>query len=548
MKRAPRPRVVVQPQVYQGLQRGIDQMVGAVRPTLGPLPRLVAIEANPRSRMPELVDNAGLIMRRIVALPERDADMGAMFVRQMVWQVHEKVGDGGATAAVLFHSIFRQGIKHVAAGGNAMRLRTFLEQGRQLILDALEVQTQPVRGKHQLGQVAETLCQDTALAQMLGEIFDIIGEYGRLEVRPGRGRALEREYLEGAYWRSSLCSRELLSDRTRMRSELSLAAILISDLTLEEPRDLIPVLEAAQQGGAQSLLVLAQKISPSVIALLLSANREPDKFLAVAHLTPGGTQAQQTAYMADLAVLTGGRTLCRATGETLHSFRPADLGHARRAWAEPEHFGIVGGRADPRHLRAHVAHLRAAAQADQDASALSELRQRIGMLMGGTASLMIGGANETEINTRIGRAERAAQALRAIVREGVVPGGGAALLGCRALLKRQLAISRDLDERAASQILGSAVEVPFRTILANAGYEPGPALAEIDRASAGPEGQCGFGFDVRSGRVVDMFAAGITDGAGVVMAAVHGAVASAALALTTDVLVQHRKPEQRVNP
>jgi len=186
------PYVVFQPAAAQGLQRGINQMVNAIRPTLGPRSRFVAIGRMDRNRSPELVDNGGVIVRRTLALPDRDADMGAMFVRQMVWRQHERHGDGTATLAVLFQSIFNQGVTYLASGGNAMLLRNYLEKGLRVILAELAAMATSIEGEQALARLAESICYDPALARLLGEIFDIIGEYGRLEVRDGSGRELER--------------------------------------------------------------------------------------------------------------------------------------------------------------------------------------------------------------------------------------------------------------------------------------------------------------------------------------------------------------------
>jgi chaperonin GroEL len=210
------------------------------------------------------------------------------------------------------------------------------------------------------------------------------------------------------------------------------------------------------------------------------------------------------------------------------------LGRARRVWADPEHFGLVGGKGDARALRGHVADLRAALEHAADSEARQRLRARVGKLMGGAASLWVGAATEAEIEARKEAAGRTAEALRNVVRDGVVPGGGVALLNCRPALQQRLKQTDDLEARAAYRLLTQAMQAPVRTILANAGCEASPVLVALE--SAGP----GYGFDVRCGKVVDMRQAGIWDAAAVLKAAVHGAVASAALALTTDVLV-HKK-------
>jgi chaperonin GroEL len=539
MSKSRTQRVVFQPATYRGFQRGIDQIVSAVRPTLGPLPRIVALDRTVTpSKMPEILDDGGVIARRIIELPGRDEDMGAMFVRHLLWRMHEKVGDGTATAAVMFKSIFDHGVRYITAGGNAMRLRHCLERGMRVILDELAGMAVPLEGKEQLAQVSESICYDPPLARMLGEIFDIIGEYGRLEIRSGRSRELEREYVEGMYWNGGVVSRQMITDHAKLRMDMENAAILISDLEIEDPRQLVPVIEMAIKAEIRSLLIIAGKLSESAIAMLLAISKDPAKFQAIAVKAPESTSAGRAGALQDLAVLTGGRPLAKVAGYTLSGVQLSDLGRARRLWADRTYFGIVGGKGDPRALREHIATLRAAFARTDDPPDRRKLRERIGKLMGGSATLWVGGATELEINARKERAERTADALRGAITEGVLPGGGVSLLACRPALQRMRDQTTDPDERAAYHILIKALEAPIRTILANAGHDPSEVMAEVKGAGTG------HGFDVRSGQVIDVAQAGIFDAANVQAEAVRGAVGGAALALTVDVLVHHKEPPQ----
>ena len=542
MTKSQTQRVVLQPATYQGMQRGIHQMVNAVRPTLGPLPRIVAMEhPHGSEKMPEMLDDAGVIMRRILQLPDRDADMGAMFVRHLVWRLREKVGDGTATAAVLFQSIYDQGIRYIIAGGNAMRLRQYLENGMRAIMDELTGMASHLEGKKELAQIAESICYDPPLAKMLGEIFNIVGEYGRLEIRSGRSREIKREYVEGMYWQSGVVSRQMVDAANKFKAEMENAAILISNLELKDPRQLLFVANKVRRAEINRLLVMANEISEDVAAIVVGISREPEKFQAVAVKTPGVAMGDQIAAMEDLAILTGGRQIVRAAGHTLDNVKLDDLGRARRVWADRTHFGIIGGKGDPRTLRQHIANLRAVFKRIEDQEARKKLRERIGKLMGGSATLRVGGATELEIDERKARAERTSDALRGAIMEGVLPGGGVSLLACRPTLQKMLDQSTDADERAAYRILIKTMETPIRAILENAGYDASEIMAEIKYAGAGK------GFDVRSGQVVDVAEAGIFDAANVQRAAVRSAVAGAALALTVDVLVHSKKRKQSLD-
>ncbi len=534
------PGVVFQPQVAQGFKRGIDALVAAIRPTLGPLPRVVVL---PRATIgpPEILDNGAVIARRIIQLPDRDADAGAMFLRQLLWQQYEREGDATATAAVLFQAVFDRGLAYLAAGGNAMRLRFGLESAARIVADALARQAMPVAGREMLRRVALAVCGEEALADRLAEIFDIIGEYGQLEVRTERGRDLEREYVEGVYWQGGVLSWLMVDGQPGARVELENPAIFNSDLSFEEADELVPVLRAAADAGHRALVIVANRIAERAMSLLLANNRAGAlRVLAVKR--PGGTLAEGSAAQEDLAHLTGARVFpAHAEGE-LARLTAADFGRARTAWATRDYFGIVGGRGDPRALRAHIASLRAAYARVSEPEERKRLRERIGKLMGGSAILWLAAATESAANFRKELVERTAEAVRGALLEGVIPGGGTALLACQQPLAQALAAEADPDVRVALRIVSDALAEPLRVLAANAGHEPAAVLARLAHAGAG------HGFDVLSGRVVEMAQAGVLDSAAAQRSAAWRAITGAGLALTTDVLVHHRHPVQVYNP
>lgn len=533
-------RVVFQPATHRALQRGIRQIAQAIRPTLGPQPRIVAIDRMLDERMPELLDDGGTIAKRIIEIPDRHADVGAMLARDCIWRVHDQVGDGTATTAVLLQSVYDEGVRYLAAGGNAMRLHHYLLEGMEVILDELTAASVPVSGKEELAQVAETICHDPPLADLLGEIFDIIGEYGRLEVRPDRGRELRREYVEGMYWDQGLLSRRLTTDREKGRAEFENPAVLITDIEIEDPRQLFPALELALRADIGRLFIVAGGISDETITFLVR-NRKPDTFQVTAVKVPGWDAQSRAAAMEDLAALTGGHVYTKHAGQTLDNVALDDLGRARRAWADGRQFGIVGGKGDPRGLREHIATLRRAFERTREPVKRERLRKRIGKLMGGSATLWVGGATELEVERRVEAAKRTAAAMRGAIAQGVVPGGGVALLRCRGSLEAQIESATDSDARAAYRALSRAMQEPCRAILANAGYEPSAVLARVGRNGSGD------GFDVASGEVVDMASAGIFDPVLTVKSAVYAGISTAAQALTVDVVI-HRPGQPKRAP
>ena len=531
-----RAGVVFQPRVHRGLQAGIDQIVDAVRPTLGPYPRIVLYDrtVGKEGKTPELLDDGGTIARRVIQIAGRDADVGAMLVRHMLWRLREEVGDGTATAAVLFDTVYDEGLRYLASGGNAMRLRTYLEEGLRVILGELDAMAYKLEGKEDLGKLAERICRDEELGELLGEIFDIIGEYGRLEIRSSQSRRYSREYVEGMYWEGGLLSRAMITDAARQRAELENAAVLITDLDIEDPRALIPTLSICVKTGIEALAIIARSMSDVAVGMLM-ANKKQEriKLDVLAAKTPGTTVTAQHAALTDMAVLTHGRALHRSAGDTLRRVKPEDLGRVRRIWADKNNIGIIGGKADPRELRRHIADLRALYQKTSDLDERRDIQERIGKLLGGSATLRVGGITKTELDYNKEQAQRAADAMRGAIREGVVPGGGVALLACQPSLRDHMAEAEESEARAAYNILLATVEAPIRALLENAGQEPGAVMGQIQSAGAG------YGYDVVEEKIVDVHEAGILDVASVVKAAVRSAVSTAAMALTTDVVI-HR--------
>ena len=535
-KRWQTPQVVFQPEVHQGIQRGVDQIVNTIRPTLGPLPRMVMYDPTlgAKGRVPEILDDGGTIARRIIQIKDRDEDVGAMLIRQMLWSLREEVGDGTATAALLFQAVYAEGLRYLASGGNAMRLRRYLDSGMRVILDQLDGMVFRVEGKEDLGKLAGHVCRDPALGRMFGEIFDIIGEFGRLEIRSSDSREYDREYVEGMYWDSGFLSRSFITNIERQRVELDNPAILLTDLPIEDARDMIPVLATSVKQGIENLVIICSKISDVAIGVL-NLNRQQGhiKVNVVAAKTPGFGAEGQRAALTDLAILTGGKAFFGAAGATLRSARAEHLGYARRIWMDRNFTGVVGGRGDARRLREHIASLRRAFEANEEPEAREKIRERIGKLLGGAATLRVGGTTNTEQEFNKELAKRTAEAMRGAMREGVVPGGGIALRACRPALRALRMSTNDPDEQAAFRILETALEAPTRALLENAGVVPGEVYAELNAAC--PE--CGY--DVLRREIVNMREAGIVDIATVVKAAVRSAVSMAAIALTTDVVV-HR--------
>ena len=531
-----KPSVVFQPALAQAWQQGIDQIVNAVAPTLGPRPRFVLYDRNIiKGKLPEFLDSGGTIARRIIEIEGRDQDVGAMMLRHMLCQMQEEVGDGTATAAVLFQAIYREGVRYLTVGGNAMRLRGYLEEGMLVILAHLATMSRRLEGKEALERLAYGICYDEPLAKMMAEVFDIISAYGRLELRSANGRELKCEYVQGMYWDSAPLSRMMPNNQHQFRTDLENLAVVATDLAIEDPYDMVPLLTTTVNSGFKKLLVIATKLSDPVLGLLaLNRDKGHVELEVVGVKTPGSTVDDQQVALTDIAVLTGGRPLFQATGETLRHIRPEHLGRARHAWVDRNFVGIVGGKGDPRALRQHISDLRSLFARVTDTGERLKLQNRIGKLIGGSATVWLPGLTKPEKDFNTVIAQRTADAMRGAMRDGVAPGGGIAILACRSALRAHFADAVEPEACAAGRILSRALNAPLRTLLHNAGLEPGAILAEIEAAGLG------YGFDVRAGRLVNMTASGVFDSATVLRAAVRSAISTAALALTTDVMVHRR--------
>ena len=541
MTRLSRTRVRFAPDVHRGLERGVNQIAGAIRPTLGPTPRRVGIERGMRSIAPELLDDGAAIARRIIQIPDPVADPGAMYLRGMLWRLHDELGDGSATAAVLFAALLAEGRRAIEAGIPAQLLRGELERAGEIVCDALDRQATRERSQRLLTGIAASACHDVEMASLFGEVFDLIGEHGQLDIRESRRRESWAEFVEGAYWDSGALTAALFTDPVEQRSDLLDAVVVISDFAIDDPAELIPLLELTLRVGSTGLMILAKSISERALGLI-SSNRDALGFPVVVVKSPGFSQTDQIDALEDLAFLLGGRPLVAAAGDKLNEITSSDLGGARRAWATRTQFGVVHGMGDPRAKRTQIDRLANALRNADKEPDQQRFLNRLGKFQGGSATIWLGGITETETKARQEAAKRTARVLRGAARDGVVPGGGAALIACQPALSEARAHTTDPIEQAALRVVQRAIEAPARTIFENAGREAALIIDDIRRAGSS------IGFDVLRGELVDMIDAGIVDSLHMLKTVVRTAIRSAALALTIDVIVHTGKQEISVNP
>jgi chaperonin GroEL len=531
------PHLVTGGDVLDRLRAGADRIVDAISPTLGPLPHVVASARATRGTSPELLDSGGAIARRITDLPDRTENVGAMLARGMIWKLHERVGDGTATAAVIFQSLLRDGLRWLAAGGSPMPLRDALEQGAQVVLDSLDGMTIPLHGAKALAGAAACVCTDRELAALLGEAFHVLGAYGTLEIRAGQRGESTLEFVQGSFWPGRLQGGDLGTSR----AECDDARVLLTDLPLEEPADLVPMLRAAGAAQASGVFIVTTRVSEKVQALLGQSQKSGGIRLHAVTLTESHAGVKPS-LLTDLACLTGAEPLLGAAGYTWAQVRDTHFGRARQVWADKQFFGVVGGQGEPGARGALMARLQAASQSGNDTALRDGALIRAGRLMGGAAVLTVGGDTESETESLKESARRAAASLRAALHRGVLPGAGMALLRCQPEIERRAQAAVSPDERMAWRMLGTALGAPLHTLLHNARLCTGTIMADLHGANAWA------GCDVHSGRIIDLRVAGILDAAEVVRQAVHHAVHHAALALTVNAVVHRRRPPVMYTP
>ncbi|MBV9174120.1 MAG: chaperonin GroEL [Chloroflexi bacterium] len=524
-----RPRILYGDTARAALERGIDRMASLAIPTLGPIARTVAIESV-ATYQPEVLDSGGVIARRTIQLPDPFEDMGAMLMRHLLITLLERVGDGTTTAAALTNCLVPRLLAYTARGGNVVEIRRGLDAALDVAAHALETQAVPIEGIGALEDVAVAAVRDRCIGESIAQIYDATGPDGAIIVENGQASETTFEFIEGVRWNEGLVSDTLLrSPDTAVR--LVEPRILITDCELESTEQLLPLLEDCVAAGERRLFIVAAQVRAPVIALL-SANQHEGVLESVAAVRAPSMGNQREGILADLAVLTGGRFI-RAAAGGLAGVAIRDLGRARQAWATRAAFGVLGGRGSRAAVRERVAIVQAErARAAGDLNARSMAQQRIARLLGLGAVIRVGAASDLEREEIRVRTEAAITTTRLALEEGVVAGGGAALVACAEAVR---ACRLSGDAGVAAEVLAGALEAPMRTIVRNAGFEAEPLVAVARRCAPGRA------FDVVRNTWVEPQAMGLVDPLAVLRAALEASVSISRTAMSTEVLVRRRQ-------
>lgn len=511
------------------LLRGVNLMAGLLAPTLGPLPRTVAITRLVGSGPPEILDSGATIARRTIEIPDPFENIGAMLVRHLVASVFERAGDGTATAAVIAQSILRSGFRYEAAGGDMAAVRRGVERGLAAVLAALARQARPIDGPTAIANLVRATVQDVGLADVIGEIVDAVGADGAVLVEAAQGTGVSYQYVDGVLWSEGVVSSSFLADGPTAR--LSCPRVFVTDHSLERADQLLPVLEACVGAGEACLLVIAPEVRDPVVALLL-VNQRRGSLKGVLAVRAPSIGAQRTGILEDIATITGGRCVRSEAGERLEDVTLEHLGRAHQAWATRATFGVLGGAGSKDAVRRRIAQARAElAGAGDDRHVRTKLQERIGKLAGTGATIRVGGLTEAAQAELQLRVEAALTAARLALSDGAVPGGGAGLLAAAAAVE-DLGLCG--DELFGARMLAKALAQPMRLIAAHAGFAPGAIQAAA--RERGPD----WAFDVVGGDWVNVWEHGLLDPCQVIVAAVEAAASAAASALTTGALVRTR--------
>ena len=505
-----------------GLKRGVDALANAVKVTLGPKGRNVIIS---KSFGAPTVTKDGVTVAKEVALADSLENMGAQMVKEVASKTNDLAGDGTTTATVLAQAIVREGLKNVAAGANPMDLKRGIDKAVKAIVNELAKQSQKVGDSiDKIRQVAAISANnDDTVGELIADAFKKVGKEGVITVEEAKGTDTYVDIVEGMQFDRGYLSPYFVTNSEKMIAELDNPFILLYDKKISTMKDLLPVLEPVAQSG-KSLLIIAEDIDGEALATLV-VNKLRGA-LRIAAVKAPGFGDRRKAMLEDIAILTGGTVIAEERGFTLENATIDMLGRAERVAIDKDNTTIVNGAGKSEDIQARVGQIKAQMEVTTSDYDKEKLQERLAKLAGGVAVLYVGAPSEVEMKEKKDRVDDALHATRAAVEEGIVPGGGVALLRARAVLSK---IKTDnSDEITGIQIVNKAVEAPLRTIVENAGGEGSVVIAKV------LESRNSFGYNAKTEKYVDMYRAGIIDPKKVTRVALENAASVAGMILTTE--------------
>jgi chaperonin GroEL len=513
----------------RGLEAGVDKLADAVKVTLGPKGRNVVIG---KKFGAPTITNDGVSIAREVELEDPFENMGAQLVKEVATKTNDVAGDGTTTATVLAQALIKEGLRNVAAGANPAGLKRGIEKAVAAAVESIREQSQQVADKTQIAQVATISAADASVGDVIAEAIDKVGKDGTVTVEESNTFGIELELTEGMQFDKGYLSPYFVTDQERQEAVLEDAYILFTSGKISNVHDLVPVLEKVMQSG-RALLIIAEDVDGEALATLV-VNKIRGTFTSVAVKAPGFGERRK-AMLQDMAILTGATVISEEIGLKLDTATVDLLGRARRIVVTKDATTIVDGAGSQDDVKGRVAQIKREIDDTDSDWDREKLQERLAKLAGGVAVVKVGAATEVELKEKKHRIEDALSATRAAVDEGIVAGGGTALVRSRKAVEALIATLTG-DEQTGAKIVAVALEAPLRHIAANAGFEGAVKVREVADASGS------FGLNANTGEIVDLVKAGVIDPAKVTRSALQNAASIAALLLTTEAIVAD-KPE-----
>jgi len=515
-------QIIFDEEVRHAIKKGIDTLADAVKVTLGPKGHCVALDK--KWGAPSVIDD-GVTIAKDIDLPDPFENMGVQLVKEAATKTNDACGDGTTTSTVLAHAIITEGFKNVAAGADPIALKKGIEKATQAIVAELKRVSVEVKGKEQIAQVGTITAKDKDIGELIAEVMEKVGKDGVITVEESKGIKYETEYVEGMQFDRGYISPYFITNAEKMETEIEDPYILITDKKISAISDLLPALEKILQ-VSKNLLILAEDIEGEALATLV-VNKLRGTLNILAIKAPGFGDRRK-AMLEDIAILTGGKVISEEVGRKLESVTVEDLGRARRVTSDKDNTTIVEGKGSEEDITARIKQIKAQIEETTSDFDREKLQERQAKLVGGVGVIKVGAATEVELKERKHRVEDALSATRAAVEEGILPGGGVALLRATALLKK---VDATADELTGVNIIRKAVEAPIRWIAENAGKDGSVIVDAVKKSKAG------VGYDAEADEFGDMVEKGIIDPTKVVRSALENAASIAVMVLITEALV-----------
>ncbi len=522
-------QLVFSEEARRRLKNGIDIVATAVATTLGPKGRNVALD---RKFGSPTITHDGVTVAKEIELEDPFENMGAQLLKEAATKTNDIAGDGTTTSTVLAHAIVTEGLKTLAAGANPMLLKRGIEAAAKLVSEEIRKQAIDITTKEDIANVATISAQDRTIGNLIAEVMDKVGKDGVITVEESKGLEFETEYVEGMQFDRGYISPYFITDPEHMEAVIQDPYILIHDKKISAAQDIVPILEKLVQVGKRDLVIIAEDVDGEALATLV-LNKLRGMLNVLAVKAPGFGDRRK-AMLQDIAILTGASVISEETGRKLETTTIADLGRAEKVVADKDNTTIVGGKGNEAEIRGRIEQIRVEIEKTTSDYDREKLQERLAKLAGGLAIIRVGAATETELKEKKHRVEDALSATRAAVEEGIVPGGGVALLNAIPVLDT-LKMEYE-DEQIGVNIVRKALEVPMRKIVENAGKE-GSVIIENVRQAQKRENDPKIGYDVLRDEYLNMVKGGVIDPAKVTRGALENAASIAAMILTTEALI-----------